>query len=216
MLFFVFFRGRLTKGAAKLFWVTRPDILMADRKRKRCADGDHQTGHAVNVRGMSYDTTIEQLRGFFKECGSIKWSCAHWESYLHFNRSITLPTWPDNRLRSKGFAVVTFDDFEGASNAVNVSGDKLLSRCIAVSLVQQKPTKQQKPTQKAHHEPTPRKTQKPKPKILPLSVFVGNMTMDTDEDALFDIFKGGCTWIIFLVLTSLRVWWCEKYSLGNW
>lgn len=103
-------------------------------------------GKILNVQGFPYETTAEQLKDFFADCGvitcspsSVEDSCVNHvlcslylltSSFLNYSE-LDLPVWPDSG-RSKGYAIVTWQTSEAASKALSKNGQELGGRWLAV------------------------------------------------------------------------------------
>lgn len=122
-----------------------PEILkklMTKKKRKRQTDGnndnndndndDHEgmTGENTNdkkrkqplcirVFGMAYDTTEQDIRNFFQDCGPI--------------HDITFPTFEDSG-RSKGYCGIHFTSPKAVEKAIELDGHDLFGRWLSIQV----------------------------------------------------------------------------------
>jgi len=149
----------------------------ASKKRKEANDDDEQTSEPpmkkqkdstesegpppkLYIRGLPWRADEEQVRDFFKSCGSGP-------------TTIELPLQDDGR--SSGTAVVEFKDTASAEAAIELNGADFEGRWLSI------------------------KYSTPKSIIAPraasekqegcMTVFVGNLSWDVDEDTLRDAFK---------------------------
>ena len=86
-----------------------------DKKRSREEKGSQPL--SVRVFGLNYDTTEEDVREYFKDCGTIK--------------EITFPKFEDSG-RSKGYCGVLFVSPKATEKAVELDGQELHGRWLSV------------------------------------------------------------------------------------
>ena len=72
---------------------------------------------SVRVFGMNYETTEEDIRSFFAECGPIQ--------------DVTFPIFEDSG-RSKGYCGVWFSSPKAVSKAVELDGQELQGRWLRI------------------------------------------------------------------------------------
>jgi nucleolin len=80
-------------------------------------DGPNYAPLTVRVFGLSYDSTEEDVRHFFKACGTIM--------------EIDMPLWEDSG-RSKGFCELKFLSEENVTRAVALDGDEMQGRWLRI------------------------------------------------------------------------------------
>lgn len=88
------------------------------KKKKRAADGSKEKQPlSIRVFGMNYETTEQDIRTFFSECGPIQ--------------EVTFPTFEDSG-RSKGYCGVWFSSPKAVSKAVELDGQELMGRWLRI------------------------------------------------------------------------------------
>ncbi len=129
---------------------------------KKAAVSDEATeGNKVYVRGLPWKAEEHEVQEFFAACGPIK--------------SCEMPLMDDGR--SSGTAVIEFETNEGAAAAIELNGGDFQGRWLSIKYSTPKPVLSgREPTQKQDGCVT---------------VFVGNLAWDVDEDTLRQVF-GEC------------------------
>ena len=79
--------------------------------------------HKIYVGNLNYDTSENDLRGFFENCGSIT-------DVSILQDKITG--------KARGFAFVTFEDTAGMNKAIGLSGEEMMGRTLKISQAEQK------------------------------------------------------------------------------
>ena len=88
-------------------------------------DGDPETSSkekqplAVRVFGMNYETTEQDVRDFFRECGKI--------------HQLTFPTFEDSG-RSKGYCGIRFCSPKAVQKAIELDGQELMGRWLRIQV----------------------------------------------------------------------------------
>eukprot|EP00742_Colponemidia_sp_Colp-10_P005890 GILJ01006301.1.p1 GENE.GILJ01006301.1~~GILJ01006301.1.p1 ORF type:complete len:319 (-),score=67.70 GILJ01006301.1:156-1082(-) len=124
------------------------------------AKADDAAKRTVFVSGIAYETTEEQLKTFFKSCGTIK--------------EVRLPRYRDTQ-RCLGYGHVEFQEEAAANKAVLQDGQSLSGRYLDISIAREKGAKQI--SSKKQRPPAGCKT-----------VFVKNLPYDIEEDVVGDAF----------------------------
>ncbi|KIM46571.1 hypothetical protein M413DRAFT_441657 [Hebeloma cylindrosporum] len=118
------------KLAAKLKESTQAEEGTAVKKRKlkdgsaKVVGGDstNKRQNSVWVGNMSFKTTVENLRAFFKECGEI----------TRINMPTKAPTGPGVKPENRGFAYVDFATPEAKTAAIALSEQPLVGRKLLI------------------------------------------------------------------------------------
>jgi RNA recognition motif-containing protein len=87
------------------------------KKRKENEGAKEKQPLSVRVFGMNYETTEEDIRNFFSECGPIQ--------------DITFPIFEDSG-RSKGYCGVWFSSPKAVAKAVELDGQELMGRWLRI------------------------------------------------------------------------------------
>jgi len=141
-----------------------------ESKRDRSSSGsdspvkESKAKYEAFVRNLSFQTTQREVEDFFDDCGTIE--------------SVNLVKDRDGRL--KGFGFVKFTNKKGLDNAVAKSGESLGGRDI---VVQAATAKEDRPSggdrdRRSGGDSTTN------------SVFIGNLSYNTTENSLRDLFEG--------------------------
>lgn len=126
-----------------------------------------ETSAEVYVNGYPYETTEDQVKDLFKDCGTIK--------------NITLPRFDDNPDRCRGFGFVEFSTAEEATKALELNGTPLGKRTISV----------QRKLSRAGKAPRNAEVSKPLGKCPDncSTLFCGNLSFDVTDEAMKGFFK---------------------------
>lgn len=93
------------------------------KKRKRAEKAENgdkpkqKQPLSIRVFGLAYDTTEQDVRDFFQDCGKIQ--------------TITFPTFDDSG-RSKGYCGVWFSSPKAVAKAIELDGKELLGRWLSI------------------------------------------------------------------------------------
>lgn len=123
----------------------------------------------IFVGGMPYTVTDEDIHSYFADCGGIS--------------EIDRVTFPDTG-RFNGIAFLTFNTVVAAKKAVMYNGADMGGRYLKIEAYQQKPEGQKTPKQAGGFVKPPPKT----PGCL--TVYIGNLSWDIDEDTVRSFFYG--------------------------
>merc|ERR1711966_318845 len=136
------------------------------KKFKADADGNEGPCPRVFVGGLSFDATEDALREFFADCGEII------DLYMPMN------DWGD---KPKGHAFITFDSDEGGAMACEKNEAEMMGRWLRINYA----PKANKPASSWGSTPyVP--GEKPEGCV---SVFVGNLSWNVDNDMLWKHFE---------------------------
>lgn len=128
---------------------------------KKAAVTDEAESNKVYVRGLPWKAADYEVQEFFASCGAIK--------------SCEMPLMDDGR--SSGTAIIEFETTEAAAAAIELNGQDFQGRWLSIKYSSPKPIlSSREPTQKQDGCVT---------------VFVGNLSWDIDEDTLRQVF-GEC------------------------
>jgi nucleolin len=122
--------------------------------------------HEIIVKGLPFAASEHDLNEYFKECGTVD--------------GVNLLKGPDGR--SKGIAFVRFTTEDGVKSAVGFSGSDFGGRSVTIEKTV--PRDQRAPAAGA-----PREFPKTERDPTSASVFVGNLSYQTNEDSLWSFFE---------------------------
>lgn len=92
--------------------------LKKRKKKEKSADAQKEKQPlSVRVFGMNYETTEQDIREFFSECGPIQ--------------DVTFPTYEDSG-RSKGYCGVWFSSPKAVAKAIELDGQELMGRWLRI------------------------------------------------------------------------------------
>ncbi|KAK8821017.1 RNA-binding proteins (RRM domain) [Blastocystis sp. ATCC 50177/Nand II] len=138
-----------------------PTVKEEEPEEKK-AEGKNESGSLeVYVEGLPYETTEEQVRSFFEDCGDVV--------------ELRMPRYQDSG-RCRGYCFIRFDSPDAASKALEKDKATLGTRYITVSL----------PNERSDAIPIGGKDT-----VVPLdcrSIFVKNIPYETDEEAIKNLF----------------------------
>lgn len=130
------------------------------QKKQAVSSDNREVNTKLYVRGLPWRATQDQVHDYFSKCGSGP-------------KSVELPLQDDGR--SSGTAIIEFHDADSAATAMELNGNDFDGRWLSI------------------------KYSTPKPILAPreasvkqkgcVTVFVGNLSWEIDEDTLRDAFK---------------------------
>jgi nucleolin len=135
------------------------------RSRSRSPPKDSAPKHEAFVRNLPFNSTQNDIEDFFNDCGSIE----------------NVNVLKDRDGRSKGIAFVKFNNKDSLNKAIAKNGQDFGGRDIVVQAATPKgdrPAGGDRDTRRSGGDPTS------------TSVFVGNLSYNTTENALRDLFEG--------------------------
>jgi nucleolin len=135
------------------------DVVEPPAKKQAFSD-DTEGSCKIYIRGLPWRATEEEVQDFFKACGSGP-------------KSVELPLQDDGR--SSGTAIVDFHDADGAAAAMELNGEDFNGRWLSIKYSTPKPIN------------APRELTEKQAGCL--TVFIGNLAWDIDEDTLREAFK---------------------------
>lgn len=110
---------------------------MHSRDLDRAMAAESDADRCVFVSGLPYSCTEEDVRAFFKECGTIESlrmpKSGHMRHCLPARRWLIrcwlCGRWHDSG-RCRGYAHVTFEEDEAAQHALELNGENMGDRCV--------------------------------------------------------------------------------------
>lgn len=152
-----------------------PTVKEEEQEEKK-AEGKNESGSLeVYVEGLPYETTEEQVRSFFEDCGDVvELRMPRSPFLLQFTHSY------QDSGRCRGYCFIRFDSSDAVSKALEKDKATLGTRYITVSL----------PNERSDAIPIGGKDT-----VVPLdcrSIFVKNIPYETDEEAIKNLFMWNC------------------------